>query len=605
MSEELLRYYNEQLTLLRKQGKAFAKAYPKIASHMNLEVNNLSDPLVAHLLEAFAFLSGRIQHNIDKGHESLTCDILSLLCPHYDLPLPAFGIIQIQPSKANKPFVINRHETLRISKNKTSCYFRTGYHTEILPLTISDIEWKCDYALGLEMQNKPVKSCFSITLSAINTIHIQTQKIRFYINMETMDAHRFYEYLNTALAQITLDFHETSQPHLELPVENLNFVGFEEDETLLPYPDNSFKVYGLLSELFTYPEKFLFFDIKFKSLPIPEGTNKFTINLFLNTIDETLAKNIHDNSLLINCTPIINLFEQQGEPIRLKSNEISYPLIADNNVPLSDIEVYTVTSMKVVPMNGNDNRIEASPYFNKNYATKNNDTHLYWHIERKPCWKIGEYHLSGTEAYVTFSALQNNAELQLNAIITPFLVCTNREATTHIDAQEYHTNLSFYPNNQELVAAIEVIRKLTKPQYRKNSVDQKMAILNHLSIHQLGFSKSKDPLRTLKNLISIYELENKSVTSLIEHGLMDFNLRTISKRVQSHMKQSVCHGIEAILTIDENYFSEHNTLLFSSILQRWMEHMSSINNFVQLILKSKQRGIIKVWQPHLGGKHTL
>ena len=42
---------------------------------------------------------------------------------------------------------------------------------------------------------------------------------------------------------------------------NCGRMGFEEDESLLPYPRRSFDGYRLLQEYFTFSEKFLFFEL--------------------------------------------------------------------------------------------------------------------------------------------------------------------------------------------------------------------------------------------------------------------------------------------------------------------------------------------------------
>ena len=43
--------------------------------------------------------------------------------------------------------------------------------------------------------------------------------------------------------------------------ENLRPAGFDESESMLPYPRRSFPGYRLLQEYFTFPEKLFFFDV--------------------------------------------------------------------------------------------------------------------------------------------------------------------------------------------------------------------------------------------------------------------------------------------------------------------------------------------------------
>ena len=52
--EDLLLYYQRELTYLRKMGAAFAARYPKVASRLELGADECADPQVERLLEGFA-----------------------------------------------------------------------------------------------------------------------------------------------------------------------------------------------------------------------------------------------------------------------------------------------------------------------------------------------------------------------------------------------------------------------------------------------------------------------------------------------------------------------------------------------------------------------
>ena len=59
MREELLNYYERELTFIRQMGAQFAEKYPKIASRLQLEPDRCEDPHVERLVETFAFLKFR------------------------------------------------------------------------------------------------------------------------------------------------------------------------------------------------------------------------------------------------------------------------------------------------------------------------------------------------------------------------------------------------------------------------------------------------------------------------------------------------------------------------------------------------------------------
>ena len=63
--DDLFAYYETELTYLRYMGKEFAKRHPKMAARLQIGPNECTDPHVERLLEGFAFLTGRLQHEID------------------------------------------------------------------------------------------------------------------------------------------------------------------------------------------------------------------------------------------------------------------------------------------------------------------------------------------------------------------------------------------------------------------------------------------------------------------------------------------------------------------------------------------------------------
>jgi type VI secretion system protein ImpG len=94
MSDELLAYYNSELTYLRELGGEFAEKYPKVAGRLHLETDKCDDPHVERLLEGFAFLAARIHHKLDDEFREITDALLGLLYPHLQRPLPSMAIIQ-------------------------------------------------------------------------------------------------------------------------------------------------------------------------------------------------------------------------------------------------------------------------------------------------------------------------------------------------------------------------------------------------------------------------------------------------------------------------------------------------------------------------------
>src|SRR2546429_7025944 len=103
-------------------------------------------------------------------------------------------------------------------------------------------------------------------------------------------------------------------PTLALPPSAISEVGFELDQSLLQYTARSFPGYRLLSEYFSLPEKFLFFDLKGLNQAVQAGfLTRFEIHIYLR--DVTPISGLGEaGTFQLGCTPGINPFHDIPEP---------------------------------------------------------------------------------------------------------------------------------------------------------------------------------------------------------------------------------------------------------------------------------------------------
>jgi len=111
--EELLRAYWRELSYLRNMGSAFAETYPKVAGRLELGSDVSPDPHVERLIESFAFLTARIQQNLDSEFPEIATELLNILHPHYLNPIPSMAVatFEVDPrrGKLTSGHVIPRH----------------------------------------------------------------------------------------------------------------------------------------------------------------------------------------------------------------------------------------------------------------------------------------------------------------------------------------------------------------------------------------------------------------------------------------------------------------------------------------------------------------
>src|ERR1022692_1650160 len=137
MRDDLLLYYERELTYMRQLGAQFAEKYPKIASRLILEPTKCDDPHVERLLEGFAFLAARVHLKIDDEFPEITEALLGIVYPHFVRPLPSMSIAQfhLDPQKGKLstgcPIPPGRWGSVQVPymlRHHALAYYRHGSH---------------------------------------------------------------------------------------------------------------------------------------------------------------------------------------------------------------------------------------------------------------------------------------------------------------------------------------------------------------------------------------------------------------------------------------------------------------------------------------------
>jgi type VI secretion system protein ImpG len=376
-------------------------------------------------------------------------------------------------------------------------------------------------------------------------------------------------------------------------------VGFADDQGLLPYPAHSFLGYRLLTEYFSFPEKFLFCDFTELSAVFERGfTDEVQIHLLLSQAYPELEGLIDDNAMLLHCSPMINLFEQTGEPITVNQKQYEYHVIADAHRKKESIEIYSINSLKPL----GQTELHCLPYFGRKYADSQEQACLYWHSKQKAAWELGAYHMPGNEVFVSFNAA--NGQLPDNLILSPQLLCTNRDLPSHLPFGGDNPQLQFWHNNS-LVKQLRCVAPITKPKYRQRQVQYDRELISHITLNQIGFAEAEDTLNTLKEVLALYHYDDPHSQTAIQQGLVSAEIQYCTERHPTSLKYGFCQGIALTLTIDEKFFPQHIAYLFGSVLNAFFAKSCSINSFTKLTLSSQQRGVIHQWKPQFGHKATL
>ena len=148
IDQELLDYYQRELTWLRHAGARFAERYPKVARRLELAPGECPDPHVERLLEGFSLLAARLQRRLDDDYAEFSDALLEQLYPLALRPLPSAAVVQFEPdpTKGNlaEGYALPRDTPLFVTtRNGESVHFRTTAEVTLWPLEISDAVLLC------------------------------------------------------------------------------------------------------------------------------------------------------------------------------------------------------------------------------------------------------------------------------------------------------------------------------------------------------------------------------------------------------------------------------------------------------------------------------
>jgi type VI secretion system protein ImpG len=617
MRDELLGYYERELTFLRQLGAEFAQKYPKIAGRLLLEPDRCEDPHVERLIEATAFLASRVHLKINDEFPELTESLLNVLYPNFLAPVPSVSIVQFvmdaEHANLSMGHSIPRGATVRSDPvDGQPCRFRTCYPVNLWPLEVSEARFEIPPPGSVVPEGTRTMLRIGLrTLGGIPFSELRQQageekarpldRIRFYLQGEGKVVFGLYELLLNDLIRVELRGADKSgPPPFPLPPGGVRPVGFEADEGLLPYSERSFPGYRLLQEYFAFPEKFLFVDFTGLERAV-EGGYPPAVDLLVYLRREFPdEKSVSAQSFRLHCTPIVNLFSHIAEPIRVTHLQSEYRVIPDVGRPMA-MEVYSLDEVSSTRPDAEKPTIY-EPFYSIRHAQPGGETETFWHSSRRPSGRRDD---EGTEIYLTLVNLGFRPEVPDVETVTARVTCSNRDLPGRLP---FGTGggADFELEGAGVFTAIRCLRKPTsslRPPLRRGT---QWRLISHLSLNYLSLVESEggDPI-ALQEILKLYDFSDSSATRNQIAGLTGVSARRVMRPVGSAASGFV-RGLEVSVELDEAQFIGSGVFLFASVLERFLALYSSINSFTQLVASTRQReGVLKRWAPRAGEQIVL
>ncbi len=603
MRDELLTYYERELSYLRQMGTEFAAKYPKVASRLALESDRCEDPHVERLIEAVAFLAARVRHKIDDDLPEITDSILGMLYPHYLAPVPSMTTVEFQldaeHGKLTSAYDIPRHTVLTTKPVRgIRCRFRTCFPVQLWPIAVADA------TLETPPPVTPLGGPRGFTARALIRLRLRMlagakwadlrpPSLRFFLQGESALTAGLYEMLCGAPVQVEVHpgRRSATRTGVVLPAGSLAPVGFGRDEVAVPFPRHSFRGYALLEEYFAYPQKFLHVELKNleRGADVADG-EELEVRIFTGRAPE-FDQRVQAQTFRLGCTPIINLFERQAEPIWLDHTKAEYRIVPDVHGPWAH-EVYSVD--QVVSAGDDPGSVRTfQPFYAVRHGVDGDDGDAFWHATRRQS-------LDGaTEVYLSLLDGRFSPTSPPVETVSVRVTATNRDLPAQIP-------FSGAPgadlDSEHLAPFVKILclGKPTAPRRREPGRGAHWRLISHLTLNYL--SLVADGKEALQGILELYDFGDSAVTRRQIAAIT----RIETERIVRLINGAFCRGLRVKMDLDREGFVGSGAYLFAAVIECFLGLYTSLNSFTQLVARVEQdEEPLRTWPPRAGEQILL
>ena len=559
--------YQAELQNLKDNAREFARKYPALAPHLS---GSSADPDVERILQGTAFLSAGIQERLDTDFPEFAQSILRLVAPDYLKEIPATTIIEFKPRN-----ILNNVITIpagaKLDSQKVagiSCRFHSCNDVQIHPLTINS----CELTQGSGASELDI--VINNTSLANSEVHLS--ELPLHLAGDYIDASQIYYLLANKLESVAL---VQGNQITEMPNAEICPMGWDENFNLLENHKTSLHSYRRLQEYFINKYKFLFVNVTgFNDTQALPKAFKLRFRFKQNTH----GLQVNKNSFKLFCTPAINLFHTDAEPIPLthKQSDLRLNPIRNTNNHLTIHSLLNVSGQ-------NRRSTEKNTYIDFSLAAKDQGNQPVYELIQK---------YTGPQEVDSLLRISYppGFELPMREVLTAKLRCSNGVLTQQLKLGDININT---PDVPDLVSFSNVS---TMSEYIAPITDGNVLwkLLAHLTVNYLPIAD----LDNLKSLLSLYNPTEKSDAKDHASNKKRINSLKNMKNIPSERlyRGYLIRGQNIELDVDSTGFSSTGDLyLFGELIYSVLKQFADINSFVELTINNINSGEQLTWQPSL------
>lgn len=593
VDDALLDRYREELAFFRRMGGRFARKHPRIAKRLELSSAESPDPHVERLIESVAFLTARLQMDLEAELPEVTRGILGQLYPHFTQPVPSMAIARITPDDGGtltEAELIPRHTKLFVetSYQRRTCRFRTCFPVMMWPLKVTSARFETPNVY--QFLNVPrfagvrevLRLDIEVSHDKVDLQQLNPESLRFYLNGEDVLVGGLYELLTGCLHGVVSMPNGTPPARGVIPpMGTVRAVGLEEE--VLPTAAHGLPGFSLLQEYFSLPEKFLFLNVEGIR---PQGAKAGMSLLFLLTESPRKRLSVRPESFALGCTPVVNLFDQVSEPVHVTGHATEYLVVPDARWERTT-EIHSIRGVTPSLTLEEDIPVYEPIYGNRHPLVKNV---VHWKANRRPCRDVDT---PGADIWMSFVDQRLKYKVPEHETLRVHCVCTNRDLPTFVDQGE-RMHIEDGPH-----AEVRLLTRPTAPMTPPMQGDSLWRLISHVALSHSGLPDKPSALAdALREQLRVYQFTTNHTLEAQLQAITNVTKETVALRADKNQWRGFVRVQRITVTIDEERFAGISPVVFGAVLRQYFGTHASINVFTQLALASKQReGIWHLWPP--------
>jgi len=593
--EALLPYYERELVYLNTAGRALAHQYPRLAAELGLGPEGSEDPHIRRLIQACALLNARTAKKLDDDYPEFTDALLGSLYPHFLHGVPSCSIARVDPGAGPAPGKIEQVHVIPRGTEMSSlaahggpCRFRTTADLVLAPVTVARawfepvlhapprirLAARAGARISLTFDSAPPARMLHGRGLARLRLHVDADPVLAAALIDTL----FMHLLETWVEADGVD----GWRRLDAPALSLG--GLDDNEALVPEPQQAHPAYRLLTEYFAFPDKFHFLDLDLAQLAplLPAGARRFSVHFVLGGLHADagparILRALSANHLVTGCAPVVNLFRQSAAPVRITQRAAMYDVVPSRHE--DEVEVYSIDAVQVLRTHdGKTACLDYRPCYGLRHGEGAGQGQRYW-FARRDDRDRGERRQRMRIGFTDDGLAPHGADAGVASIE---LTCSNGAAACGVGVGAAGGDLASETATGAL--PLRLLRKPSAPLRFDSRGGTHWRLVAQLALNH----RSLADLDAFRETLALYDLPRSAASQRQIAGVRAMASRPGTAWLRNRFGASLVHGVEVHMTIDEDAFAGSSLVVFAQVVSHFLGLYVHLNSFTRLVLVSGQ-----------------